>query len=180
MTGTKLDRRSAKTRQACLDAFLELLLAEGYEAISVSDVILRADIGRSTFYDHYTGKEDLLRACLSVPFSALADCLLPGATAAGLTPTIAHFHQQRRLVRDLMSGPTRGLLVRSLAEMIEANLPKGDAVPIPAGLAAAMLAESQLGLLWHWLTGRDAVAPERIAAALLASGRAAALMASQD
>jgi AcrR family transcriptional regulator len=174
MTATKLDRRSARTRQACLDAFLELLLSEGYEAISVSDVIARADVGRSTFYDHYTGKEDLLRACLSVPFSTLADCLLPGASAAELTPRIAHFHQQRRLVRDLLSGQTRGMLVRCLAEMIEANLPKGDS-PIPAGLAAAMLAESQLGLLWHWLSGRDAVAPERIAAALVASGRAAAI-----
>jgi AcrR family transcriptional regulator len=171
MTGIKLDRRAARTRQACLDAFVELLLTEGYETISVSDVILRADVGRSTFYDHYTGKEDLLRACLSGPFSALAAAILPGAD---LTRTIAHFRDQRALVRALLSGPTHGLLVRCLAEMIEGNLTLSARAPLPATLVAAMLAESQLGLLLHWLTGRDAVKPEEVAAALTASSRAAA------
>src|SRR5258708_34153749 len=37
------------------------ILRKGYEAITIQDIIDEADVGRSTFYAHYTGKEDLLR-----------------------------------------------------------------------------------------------------------------------
>lgn len=169
MTGTALDRRITKTREACLNAFVSLLLTRGYEEISVSDVIAEADVGRSTFYDHYTGKEDLLRASLATPFAVLRAIVLPGADSAALAPTIAHFLDQRRTVRALLAGQTRTILVRALAEMIAPHLP---ALILPADLAAAQLAEGQLALLHHWLTGREAVKPERIADALVATTRA--------
>jgi AcrR family transcriptional regulator len=41
---------------------MSLILRKGYEAITVQDIIDEADVGRSTFYAHYTGKEDLLRS----------------------------------------------------------------------------------------------------------------------
>src|SRR2546427_8948716 len=37
---------------------------EGYEVITVQDIIDRANVGRSTFYTHYVGKQDLLRSGL--------------------------------------------------------------------------------------------------------------------
>jgi AcrR family transcriptional regulator len=35
-------------------------LRKGYEAITVQDIIDEADVGRSTFYSHHAGKEDLI------------------------------------------------------------------------------------------------------------------------
>ncbi|TIP04713.1 MAG: TetR family transcriptional regulator [Mesorhizobium sp.] len=58
----EIDRRSARTRKALHQALLDLMLRKGYEALSVQDIIDEADVGRSTFYAHYTGKEDLLRS----------------------------------------------------------------------------------------------------------------------
>ncbi|MDG4881147.1 TetR/AcrR family transcriptional regulator [Mesorhizobium sp. WSM4884] len=57
-----IDRRAARTRKALHQALLTLMLRKGYEALSVQDIIDEADVGRSTFYAHYTGKEDLLRS----------------------------------------------------------------------------------------------------------------------
>jgi AcrR family transcriptional regulator len=56
-----MDRRTARTRRALHGALMALILRKGYEAITVQDIIDEADVGRSTFYAHYTGKEDLLR-----------------------------------------------------------------------------------------------------------------------
>ncbi|RRI07761.1 TetR/AcrR family transcriptional regulator [Mesorhizobium tamadayense] len=58
----EIDRRAARTRKALHHALLTLMLQKGYEALSVQDIIDEADVGRSTFYAHYTGKEDLLRS----------------------------------------------------------------------------------------------------------------------
>jgi AcrR family transcriptional regulator len=58
----RIDRRALRTRRALSEALLSLIVEKGYDEVSVQDIIDRADIGRSTFYAHYTGKEDLLRS----------------------------------------------------------------------------------------------------------------------
>lgn len=54
------DRRVRKTRRALGEALLELCLEKPYVAITVQDVIDRADVSRSTFYAHYVDKDALL------------------------------------------------------------------------------------------------------------------------
>lgn len=56
-----IDRRAARTRKALQGALIALITRKGYEAVTVQDIIDEADVGRSTFYAHYTGKDDLLR-----------------------------------------------------------------------------------------------------------------------
>lgn len=59
MKKTTPDRRIQRTRQLLQDALVALILEKGYEAITVQDVIDRANVGRSTFYAHFQDKEDL-------------------------------------------------------------------------------------------------------------------------
>jgi AcrR family transcriptional regulator len=42
------------------DAFLDLIIEKGYDAITVQDLIDRANVGRTTFYSHFQDKEQLL------------------------------------------------------------------------------------------------------------------------
>src|SRR6478752_8408264 len=69
--GARPDRRVARSRRALKEALTDLILERGYEAVTVQDVIDRADVGRSTFYAHYMDKDDLLMAIL-------ADLEMPG------------------------------------------------------------------------------------------------------
>ena len=59
------DRRVRRTRAALREALLALMTEKGYEAVTVQDLIDRADIGRSTFYSHFTDKTDLLHDMLT-------------------------------------------------------------------------------------------------------------------
>lgn len=56
------DRRVRRTRTALRQALIALVLERGYDAVTIRDVVDRADVGRSTFYAHYPSKEDLLTA----------------------------------------------------------------------------------------------------------------------
>ena len=69
----RIDRRAARTRKALHLAPMSLILRKGYEATTVQDIIDQADVGRSTFYGHYTGKEDLLRSGFETLRRELAD-----------------------------------------------------------------------------------------------------------
>jgi AcrR family transcriptional regulator len=56
------DRRIRRTRAALHQALISLILERGYEAVTIKDVVDRANVGRSTLYAHYPSKEDLLTA----------------------------------------------------------------------------------------------------------------------
>jgi AcrR family transcriptional regulator len=55
-----VDRRIQRTHNVLHQALISLMIEKGYEVITVQDIIDRANVGRSTFYTHYTGKQDLL------------------------------------------------------------------------------------------------------------------------
>lgn len=56
----KMDRRKTKSQQAIQSSFLAMLINEGFDDITVKNISEKADIGRKTFYLHYTDKYDLL------------------------------------------------------------------------------------------------------------------------
>lgn len=53
-----MDRRIAKTRKAIFAAFDALIVRTDYSKISVQNIIDQADIGRSTFYEHFETKDE--------------------------------------------------------------------------------------------------------------------------
>ena len=61
-TPTAPDPRVRRTQHSLREAFLELVLEQGFEAVRVSEVITRAGVNRATFYRHYRSKRDLLRS----------------------------------------------------------------------------------------------------------------------
>ena len=64
MAKSSIDRRVARTRAALQQACMSLVLKKGHDAVTVSDICKAANIGRSTFYSHFTGKDDIRRVGL--------------------------------------------------------------------------------------------------------------------
>jgi AcrR family transcriptional regulator len=60
--GSRTERRVARTKAAIEDAFVQLVLEQGYERVAVEDICDRADLARATFYAHYPNKEAVLFA----------------------------------------------------------------------------------------------------------------------
>src|ERR1700726_1735522 len=56
----KMDRRVLRTRDVLGDALMALIHEKPFAEISVQEVLDRAQISRSTFYTHYSDKNDLL------------------------------------------------------------------------------------------------------------------------
>ena len=177
MTKAKIDRRIERTRNALMTAFVELVLSEGYETVTVDGVAARANVGRSTFYLHYTRKEDILKQSLTRPSSVLAILIGHDLAASALVPILNHFAEQRRTNRVFFVEPIRPLWVKCLAQMIEPRLAQlarhGRGRPVMSlPLIALQLAEAEIGLITAWLTAKPLAKPETIAEALVASTRA--------
>src|ERR1044072_4323562 len=59
-TGKKTYARVRRTPDVLGDALVALMQEKPFETITVQDVLDRAKVGRSTFYSHYSDKDDLL------------------------------------------------------------------------------------------------------------------------
>lgn len=60
MSPIRPDRRVQRTIQLLHDSLLSLIQEKGFEALTVQDILDRANLGRATFYAHFDNKEDLL------------------------------------------------------------------------------------------------------------------------
>ena len=73
METLNIDRRVARTRAVLHHALMSLILEKGYEEITIGDICDAANVGRSTFYAHYTSKDDLRRSGLDHMRKSIVD-----------------------------------------------------------------------------------------------------------
>lgn len=167
------DARRQRTRHALLGAFFVLVLERRYHEVRIDDIVARAGVGRSTFYEHFANKDALLAASLEGPFSILADAVV-APSAPHLPGLLAHFWQNRALARGILSGAVRRKVARVLVALIEQRLRRhhGAHLRVPPRLVAVALAEAQLGPITAWLDGEAACPPEALAQALHDGARA--------
>jgi AcrR family transcriptional regulator len=143
------DRRVVRTRNALVRAFSALLLEHGYEALTIALVAKSADVGRSTLYEHFRTKDDLLKASLSGPLGALAAVAQPGTNPQGLVNLLAHLRENAAVARVLLTQPLRSRIARVLAERLSQHA--GTAASTGHQLRSIAVAEGQLALIDAWL-----------------------------
>jgi len=177
-----LGGRVRRTRLKLIRAFNKLVLERGYAKVTVADVISEAGVVRSTFYEHFQTKDDILRQSIKPFFSALADSVVEPEPSDQLVEIIGHFWENRRLAHAMFSGAMRPLVSGFLSDLIEERLVlvvrRSRAVKplVPVRLMAAQLAESQLGLIDAWVSGKAASSPEAVSQLLHRTTNASASM----
>ena len=167
MSEVKIDRRVRRTRELLRSALLSLIEEKGYERVTVQDILDRADVGRSTFYAHFTDKDDLLRAGFEeFRASALAEMRVTpaGGKVDFLEPMLAvfrhveeHRHRWKPLARkggvDLVVSLLRESVTDLVREHLRSQLPDMRARQRQLELEAAIqfVVGSSMGLITWWL-----------------------------
>ena len=82
------DARLERRRRRISEAALDLFATRGYNATSVEDVVERAKMSKSAFYEFFTSKEDCFRALLAEQGGALIHDVLASAATG-------HNHHER-------------------------------------------------------------------------------------
>lgn len=161
MNNRNQDRRSQRTRHLLSAAFVQLMREKGYSAITVSDLIERANIGRSTFYSHYRDKDDLFVHELDRVIEVLSSGIqnpdeMPFFPSLGL---FRHVGEEYELYKALVWTPGIDLLIKhlqkSLSHRIEQGLQKNETnSDIPVPILANFISSSFLTLLKWWLENK--------------------------
>jgi AcrR family transcriptional regulator len=133
------------------------VLERRYYEIKIDDIVEQAGIARSTFYEHFKSKDELLASSLEGPFSRLANLVDNITTQEALVEILEHFWQNRAMARGIFTGAIRKKVGFALADMIQNKLAKqliDKNLPLP--LISIQLSEMMLTPISAWLLGQAA------------------------
>jgi AcrR family transcriptional regulator len=169
--GRTVDRRVERTRKVLLDSLRLLMMERGYERMTIQNILDHADVGRATFYAHFSSKDQLLEESIA----GLRGWLLQQAPThpprpLGFSfPFFAHLDSHRGIYR--MTVGRRGevtvgrMIRRMLRELIRDDL---ESRPGPPGSRppTELMTEYIVGALWStvvwWMTSETALPSEEV------------------
>jgi AcrR family transcriptional regulator len=159
----RMDARVRRTRDALGDALVALMQEKPFDTITVQDVLDRAKVGRSTFYAHYSDKDDLLMSDAEEFFESISMTLsVRGDTSDRVFPVkefFSHITEAKPFLDALVSSGklhdnmelAQGLFARGIERRLS-ELPRGQGIPAAERPAIAFAhAGALLSLLTWWI-----------------------------
>jgi AcrR family transcriptional regulator len=179
MAKSAMDRRSLRTKGMLQHALNSLIQKKDYEAITIKDICDAANVGRSTFYAHYTSKDDLKRRGFEKLRKELVDRQREAKAAPGdikdrsLGFSLTMFEHARDHVdhyRALVGGRggivSLGQIRQILSDLVRnefaATVGKNSADTIPRELIVQYVVGAYMAVLTWWLDGGAKLPPKRI------------------
>jgi AcrR family transcriptional regulator len=163
------DPRVLRTRNALGNALVQLMTERAFESITVQDVLDRARVGRSTFYVHYDGKDDLLTSDADRFFGFIVDAiggdskrvlpvrelLLHVATMRDFRDALRNSGKYRELLKAAETHFARGIERRLAASPRAREVRRSHLEPIAVMYAGALIA-----LLEWWVDRGEPITAE--------------------
>lgn len=163
----QIDRRVMKTRTALYDALVALVLRQDYESISVQDILDEADIGRSTFYAHFTSKDDLLARSLERLRALLVEASAADAgRTEGKWSLVLFTHvAEYKDVYYALAGVRAGQVLSEAIYAIVAEFSRPLVQPgktVPRELATRHVGATFMTIMTWWLDRKRSLTPAEV------------------
>ncbi|MFL3664662.1 TetR/AcrR family transcriptional regulator [Flavobacterium sp.] len=151
-TQKPVDRRIQKSKKYLSDAFKALILEKGYEAVTVQEIIDRANVGRSTFYAHFESKEQLL-------FSLLGTMNEKSKDGIDFEMLFNHCADNFQIAKamlgkkggDLIIGHIRDVMSLKIAKDLKRDSSKSKSEQLKIYFTSEALSAALVSYLTNWL-----------------------------
>jgi AcrR family transcriptional regulator len=171
---SNVDPRVKHTRDVLGDALVALIHEKPFDSITVQNVLDRAGVGRSTFYTHFSDKDDLFLSDAEDFFGFMAGALKArGDTSNRVAPVrelfshVAEWHKFHAALvaagklHDVFELAT-GLFARGIDERLAASPRASHVAPEQRTAMGHALAGALFALLNWWLNHRTTESAEQM------------------
>jgi AcrR family transcriptional regulator len=163
------ERKKARTREAIIDAALDLFASRGFDATTIEDIAAAADVSPRTFFRYFDSKVDLVMAHNEAHGDKVAPLVAARPASEGPLEALRQVMQQMLLelladpsvVREfqvMMSAPTLRNMAREHFYEEEAELVSAfaarlgtDDTDLTANVMAAAAASAIWAVIERWL-----------------------------
>ena len=137
----------AHIRARLVRAFSQIMLSRPKGRPAMHEVVERAGVARSTLYEHFGGRDDLLLEAMRHPLSELAKAGAGMPDEKRLTDLLVHLRGRRADTIALLDGPLKPRILRVLSNEIRLQDPE-----LPPA-AALQISGILIELVRLWING---------------------------
>lgn len=173
-------RRRLRTRALLLDAARRVIIEKGYDATTIADITEAADVGKGTFYLHFTDKEALTQAMVLDGLEALAESIMarraqapdPLSWRVEAVHAIFHYADTNRDPFHIMLGggsssqltqAARDYAARTIEQVLRQEAEAGRLLPCPPDVLAQIQTGAIVQTVVWWLQDPHGYTPDAIA-----------------
>jgi AcrR family transcriptional regulator len=113
----KIDRRVRATRDGLGDALIALMHEKPFETITVQHVLDRAKVSRSTFYSHYSDKNDLFLSDVEDFWEMMSTALIRRGDTSNRVAPVQELFSHVADMRQFIASMTGSEKVRDVMEL---------------------------------------------------------------
>lgn len=167
----KRDRRKARTKALLRKALVEVMEEKGPERITVSDLTMKADINRGTFYLHYMDAADLLEQVKSEMWEGLSQRMkrlnpydymkyaLKNEPDPMMVKVIEYYAEHSDFFRVILGpkgDPAFAVKIKEflkdqhISKIIDSQPDLAESI-VPKDYMVAYFAASNLSIILHWI-----------------------------
>lgn len=170
----KTDKRVRRTRDALGDAMIALMQEKPFEEVTVRQVLERAGVSRSTFYEHYSGKNDLFMSDVEEFFGMMASLLERKKEKSNrvvpVAEMLAHFGEMGEFVRAMNAAGKlqdvmemgRGLFAQGIERRLANRVEGKNLSAFERAASAEALAGAFISLATWWISRGRKATPEEM------------------
>jgi len=170
-----MGRQTERTRAAIISTFSEMVFTTHYENIKMSDIARRANVGRSTIYQHYRDKDAVLLDSMDWILVGLSSCVNSSAPNEEIVALLQHIWEHRDKARNIFFGSTGQKLERALSTKIASQIvvatKESDWLVSPI-FVANQIAASLFSILRSWVVADASASAQQLAQHLCGSAHA--------
>ena len=137
----------ADVRARLVRAFSQIMLSRPKGRPPIHEVVEQAGVARSTLYEHFGGRDDLLLEAMRRPLGTLAEAGAGMPDEERLTDLLVHLRGRRADTLSLLDGPLKSRILRVLSNEIRLNDPE-----LPPA-AALQISGVLIELVRLWING---------------------------
>jgi len=149
----KIDRRVRATRDGLGDALIALMHEKPFETIAIQNVLDRAQVSRSTFYSHYSDKNDLFLSDVEDFFEMMSTALIRHNDASNRVAPVQEFFAHVAEMRQLVSSMAASQKIRDVFDLGQGHFARAIDQRLAALPATRNLSPTRRSALAHASAG---------------------------
>ena len=149
----KIDRRVRATRDNLGDALIALMHEKPFETITVQHVLDRAKVSRSTFYSHYSDKNDLFLSDVEDFWELMSTALMRRGDTSNRVAPVQELFSHVADMREFIASMTGSEKVRDVMELGQGHFARAIDQRLATLPAARTLSPTRRSALAHASAG---------------------------
>lgn len=169
----KVDRRIKRTKQSLKDALISLIEEKELASISITDIVNKSDVNRSTFYTHFRDKDELLNCIINDLLEGMIQCMSDDSILtppekkqlSGACPTalqlFTYIENHSTYFKTLLNHQKLPQFMIHFSDAMyrfylkEIKSQTNENQLINQGFFASYLSSVLVGFIYHWLVNTD-------------------------